>query len=233
MTDEPAWTPFPPYAAAGDLTSSGRVSLARATTEYCLLHWGMDEADVAAALAVDDPEGEADRFRVLGAVRLFGRLFADGVVRTFARRFGGGSPVPLASEVWELDDYRPRFLHCALALDAPWDVDVPPTHWILVDEQDWREVLERSCAEHLPRSWRTRGRQAETGQDEGDAAGGGSTAASESFLRLPEVKARTGLARSTIYARIGRGAFPRQVDLDGNVAAWRETEVADWMASRG
>ena len=40
-------------------------------------------------------------------------------------------------------------------------------------------------------------------------------------LRLPAVKARTGLSRSTIYLRVSQGAFPaplwRAVDQDGDV----------------
>ena len=31
------------------------------------------------------------------------------------------------------------------------------------------------------------------------------------FLRLPEVLARTGLSRSTIYVRVDQGLFPRPV----------------------
>ena len=33
------------------------------------------------------------------------------------------------------------------------------------------------------------------------------------FLRLPEVLARTGLSRSTIYVRLDQGRFPRPVSL--------------------
>ena len=35
------------------------------------------------------------------------------------------------------------------------------------------------------------------------------------MLRLPTVKARTGLSRSTIYLRISRGTFPAPVSLGG------------------
>ncbi|MGH8592650.1 MAG: helix-turn-helix transcriptional regulator [Gammaproteobacteria bacterium] len=33
------------------------------------------------------------------------------------------------------------------------------------------------------------------------------------FLRLPQVKERTGSSRRTIYARIAAGTFPRQISL--------------------
>lgn len=35
------------------------------------------------------------------------------------------------------------------------------------------------------------------------------------ILRLPAVKARTGLSRSTIYLRISEGSFPSPVSLGG------------------
>lgn len=39
--------------------------------------------------------------------------------------------------------------------------------------------------------------------------------AGDTLLRLPQVKARTGLSRSTIYLRIAQGSFPRPVRLGG------------------
>src|ERR1035437_9495805 len=38
---------------------------------------------------------------------------------------------------------------------------------------------------------------------------------SESILRLPQVKERVGLSRSTIYARIAEGVFPGPINLAG------------------
>ena len=40
------------------------------------------------------------------------------------------------------------------------------------------------------------------------------------FLRLPEVLARTGLSRSTIYVRLDQGRFPRPVSLGGRAVGW-------------
>lgn len=49
------------------------------------------------------------------------------------------------------------------------------------------------------------------------------------FLRLREVRARTGLSRSTIYALIKEGKFPAQVLLGGGRAVgWIEREIIDW-----
>lgn len=52
------------------------------------------------------------------------------------------------------------------------------------------------------------------------------------ILRLPEVKARTGLSRSTIYFRIAEGAFPKPVNLGGRAVGWLEAEVQDWLQQR-
>ena len=39
-------------------------------------------------------------------------------------------------------------------------------------------------------------------------------------LRLPAVKARTGLSRSTIYLRVSQGVFPAPVSLGGRAVGW-------------
>ena len=48
------------------------------------------------------------------------------------------------------------------------------------------------------------------------------------FLRLPEVLARTGLSRSTIYVRLDQGRFPRPVSLGARAVGWLESEVDEW-----
>ena len=52
------------------------------------------------------------------------------------------------------------------------------------------------------------------------------------ILRLPTVKARTGLSRSTIYLRVAEGTFPDSVSLGGRAVGWVEEEVNDWLAKR-
>lgn len=54
----------------------------------------------------------------------------------------------------------------------------------------------------------------------------------EKFLRLPEVKARTGLSRSTIYVLIGQNAFPRHVPLGMRCVGWLESEIDAWITDR-
>ena len=49
------------------------------------------------------------------------------------------------------------------------------------------------------------------------------------IMRLPEVKAVTGLSRSTIYFRIDLGTFPKQVSLGGRAVGWLENEIQEWL----
>lgn len=49
------------------------------------------------------------------------------------------------------------------------------------------------------------------------------------FLRLAEVKQRTGLSRSTIYLNISKGTFPKNVNLGSRAVAWLESEIEAWM----
>ncbi len=49
------------------------------------------------------------------------------------------------------------------------------------------------------------------------------------ILRLPEVKKRTGLSRSTIYSRVDQRTFPLPISLGGRAIGWLEAEVNDWL----
>jgi len=54
----------------------------------------------------------------------------------------------------------------------------------------------------------------------------------QSILRLPNVKATTGLSRSTIYLRIADGVFTKPVSLGGRAVGWPSSEVASLIAAR-
>jgi prophage regulatory protein len=54
----------------------------------------------------------------------------------------------------------------------------------------------------------------------------------DSILRLPAVKTRTGLSRSTIYLRVSQGPFPKPVSLGGRAVGWVEAEIQSWLAER-
>lgn len=55
---------------------------------------------------------------------------------------------------------------------------------------------------------------------------------SHRVLRLPAVKASTGLSRSTIYLRLAEGTFPKPVSLGGRAVGWLESEVQEWLQRR-
>jgi prophage regulatory protein len=56
--------------------------------------------------------------------------------------------------------------------------------------------------------------------------------AKPSFIRLEQVKARTGLSRSTLYAYIHDGRFPSPVAISDRCVAWVESEIDAWIAER-
>ncbi|WP_288363296.1 AlpA family transcriptional regulator [uncultured Spongiibacter sp.] len=54
----------------------------------------------------------------------------------------------------------------------------------------------------------------------------------EALLRRKQVEARTGLTRSTIYALISEGKFPKPIPLVGRTVAWTESSIDRWIAER-
>jgi prophage regulatory protein len=52
---------------------------------------------------------------------------------------------------------------------------------------------------------------------------------SNKILRLPAVKTKTGLSRSTIYARVSQGTFPAALSLGPNTVGWLEADVEAWI----
>ena len=52
------------------------------------------------------------------------------------------------------------------------------------------------------------------------------------ILRLPLVKTRTGLSRSSIYLRMANGEFPTSVSLGGRAVGWLEEDVNSWLEEK-
>jgi len=52
------------------------------------------------------------------------------------------------------------------------------------------------------------------------------------ILRLPAVKASTGLSRSTLYLRIEQGLLTKPVSLGGRTVGWPANEVEALNAAR-
>jgi len=54
----------------------------------------------------------------------------------------------------------------------------------------------------------------------------------QQLLRLPKVKSITGLSKSTIYARIAEGTFPKQIPIGPRLVVWVESEIQNWIAEQ-
>jgi prophage regulatory protein len=52
------------------------------------------------------------------------------------------------------------------------------------------------------------------------------------ILRRPQVEQATGLSRSTLYAMMADGAFPKPVKLGKRAVGWRASDIAAWLESR-
>lgn len=55
---------------------------------------------------------------------------------------------------------------------------------------------------------------------------------SNRILRRPDVEILTGLSRSTLYAMMAEGTFPKPVKLGKRAVGWREVDLSTWLESR-
>jgi prophage regulatory protein len=55
---------------------------------------------------------------------------------------------------------------------------------------------------------------------------------SHKILRLPSVKARIELSRSTIYLLISKGEFPSPISLGERAVGWLEEDINNWLAEK-
>lgn len=51
-------------------------------------------------------------------------------------------------------------------------------------------------------------------------------------MKLNEVINTTGLSRSSIYAYMSKGNFPKPIQLGPRAVAWIEEEVQGWLMER-
>ncbi|POP54254.1 helix-turn-helix transcriptional regulator [Zhongshania marina] len=54
----------------------------------------------------------------------------------------------------------------------------------------------------------------------------------ETLLRRKQIEACTGLSRSTIYALISEGKFPKPIPLTSRTVAWTQSSIDQWIAGR-
>lgn len=52
------------------------------------------------------------------------------------------------------------------------------------------------------------------------------------ILRLPQVKIKVGLSRSSIYAAVSQGKFPHPISLGARAVGWVDAEVEAWLAGQ-
>lgn len=54
----------------------------------------------------------------------------------------------------------------------------------------------------------------------------------KAILRLPAVRALTGMSRSWIYDSVKKGTFPAPVALSARAVGWTEAAIAEWIDQR-
>ncbi len=52
------------------------------------------------------------------------------------------------------------------------------------------------------------------------------------LIKLPEVMKYTSLSKSSIYAFISDGTFPKQISIGLRGSAWLTSDVEDWIKRR-
>ena len=52
------------------------------------------------------------------------------------------------------------------------------------------------------------------------------------FIRLPEVKQKTGLPKSSIYRQISERTFPKQIPIGVKTVVWLESDIQKWIQER-
>ncbi|WP_461159788.1 helix-turn-helix transcriptional regulator [Sphingobium sp. TomMM35A] len=51
-------------------------------------------------------------------------------------------------------------------------------------------------------------------------------------MRRPEVEAKIGLSRSTIYSAMAKGEFPRPLRIGRRAVGWRQSDIDEWLSRR-
>jgi prophage regulatory protein len=54
----------------------------------------------------------------------------------------------------------------------------------------------------------------------------------QNIIRRDDLEKITGLPRSTLYAKIAKGEFPKPIKLGARSVGWLEQDVAKWQQQR-
>lgn len=57
------------------------------------------------------------------------------------------------------------------------------------------------------------------------------TAKPDRLIRMPELLARLGICRKTVYNLLKTGELPRPLMIGSKAIAWRESQIDDWIAN--
>ncbi|HYC42360.1 MAG TPA: AlpA family transcriptional regulator [Noviherbaspirillum sp.] len=55
---------------------------------------------------------------------------------------------------------------------------------------------------------------------------------SQTIIRLPQVKERTGLSRTTLYSLIKEGKFARPISIGARAVGWLSSDIDAWIEAR-
>lgn len=54
----------------------------------------------------------------------------------------------------------------------------------------------------------------------------------ERLIRLPEVMAKLGIKRSTVWLFVKQGRLPKPIKLSAKVTVWKESEISTYIADK-
>ncbi|MEP9386470.1 AlpA family phage regulatory protein [Mesorhizobium sp. KR9-304] len=54
----------------------------------------------------------------------------------------------------------------------------------------------------------------------------------QNILRRDAVERMTGLPKSTLYAKVAAGEFPKPIKLGARAVGWLEHDIASWQLAR-
>lgn len=235
--------PWQQYRERRLIRSAGRTLLSDAFSNYMALTAGISPLEIASAF---DAGGNADdRDMIQREIHFLTGIFVEGRIKTFARLSGGGEPSELPASAWEIDDAVHRFATTSLNVELPHDPSADATHWIFVDNVEWDLAMDGLRENHLEPFDDWDGTEVELDEPpaidvlhaEAPPAGPADAGPAQSqpqlwrneMMSIEAVISATGLKRSTIYAKVAAGSFPRQIAIHGTRIAWRRGAVQDWL----
>ena len=55
---------------------------------------------------------------------------------------------------------------------------------------------------------------------------------SSAIVRRPQVQVRTGLPKSSIYALMAKGAFPKPIKIGARAVGWLDSDIDAWIEAQ-